>query len=94
MRVVAGLFAALVGLSVGAGVAFASQLTYRPINPTFGGDPLNGTYLLSSGQAQGHGRAPSSSSTPDLSGLNNAISNLGTSLSAPIIVIPSTPTNP
>ena len=35
--------------------ASASQLIYRPINPSLGGDPLNGNWLLASGQAQQKG---------------------------------------
>ena len=35
--------------------ANASQLIYRPINPSLGGDPLNGNWLLASGQAQQKG---------------------------------------
>jgi curli production assembly/transport component CsgF len=81
--------------------ASASQLTYAPVNPTFGGNPLGGSYLLSTAQSQGFGKAGSGSSTPDLSGLDSALSNLGTnlgsgSISTPIIVIgtPTTPTIP
>lgn len=96
MRTRASLVLALVCLSAWADAAFASQLTYRPINPQFGGDPLNGSFQLAIGQDQGHGR--SSSNSPDLSGLNDALSNLGSNLGnntgSPIIVIPSTPTNP
>ena len=77
----------------------ASQLTYAPVNPTFGGNALNGTYLLSVAQSQGYGLAQKNqANNPDLTGLDNALSNLGTNLntgtSTPIIVIPSTPTNP
>jgi curli production assembly/transport component CsgF len=43
-----------------AQVATASQLVYRPINPSFGGDPLNGNWLL----AQGQGQVKGSSSSP------------------------------
>lgn len=32
--------------------AAASQLVYKPINPSFGGDPLNGSWMLSQGQSQ------------------------------------------
>ncbi len=32
--------------------AFASQLVYQPINPTFGGNPMNGSILMSKAQAQ------------------------------------------
>ena len=55
--------------------AAASELIYHPVNPTFGGNPLNGSFLLSQAQAQGEG-VKSGSQGPDLSGLNNALSNL------------------
>jgi curli production assembly/transport component CsgF len=56
--------------------ALASELIYHPVNPTFGGNPLNGSFLLSQAQAQGEG-VKSGSQGPDLSGLNSALSNLG-----------------
>jgi curli production assembly/transport component CsgF len=59
--------------------AFASELVYHPVNPTFGGNPLNGSFLLSTAQAQGEG-AKSGAQSPDLSGLTNALSNLGTNV--------------
>jgi len=31
---------------------FASQIVYKPINPTFGGNPMNGSILMSKAQAQ------------------------------------------
>ncbi|WP_193161579.1 curli assembly protein CsgF [Microbulbifer hainanensis] len=34
------------------GIASATELVYQPINPNFGGNPLNGSYLLSNAQAQ------------------------------------------
>jgi curli production assembly/transport component CsgF len=33
-------------------IAAASPLIYKPINPSFGGDPLNGNWLLAQGQGQ------------------------------------------
>lgn len=81
--------------------AYASQLVYQPTNPTFGGNPLNGTFLLSTAQTQGDGVKSGQQQTPDLSGLNSALSNLGNigdtgSGSSPIIVIGNgtIPTNP
>jgi curli production assembly/transport component CsgF len=56
--------------------AFASELVYHPVNPTFGGNPLNGAPLLSQAQAQGEG-VKSGSQGPDLSGLDKALGNLG-----------------
>jgi curli production assembly/transport component CsgF len=58
---------------------FASELVYHPVNPTFGGNPLNGSFLLSTAQAQGEG-TKSGAQSPDLSGLTNALSNLGSTV--------------
>lgn len=35
-----------------SGPVIAGQLQYTPVNPSFGGNPLNGPYLLQSAQAQ------------------------------------------
>jgi len=43
---------ALLALSAGA-----SELVYTPVNPTFGGSPLNGSYLLGMAQANNHFQA-------------------------------------
>lgn len=42
--------------------ASATELVYRPINPAFGGDPLNGTYLLNNANAQNKKKDPDASS--------------------------------
>ena len=66
-----------VALAVAAPIAAsASEMVYHPVNPTFGGNPLNGSFLLSQAQAQGEG-VKSGSQGPDLSGLSSALSNLG-----------------
>jgi curli production assembly/transport component CsgF len=66
--------------AMGLGVpACASEMVYHPVNPTFGGNPLNGSFLLSTAQIQGEG-VKSGSQGPDLSGLNNALSNLGSAV--------------
>lgn len=75
--------AAIVAIGVGAS-ASASEMVYHPVNPTFGGNPLNGSFLLSTAQAQGEG-AKSGAQSPDLSGLTNALSNLGST----VVVSPS-----
>lgn len=36
----------------------ASELVYTPTNPTFGGNPINGGYLLNKAQAQNKHKAP------------------------------------
>jgi curli production assembly/transport component CsgF len=72
------LFAiAALGATVGS-AATASEIVYHPVNPTFGGNPLNGSALLSQAQAQGLG-VKSGSQGVDLSGLDAALSNLGNS---------------
>ena len=87
----------LIGAAALIGSATANQLTYTPVNPTFGGNVLNGPYLLNVAQSQGFGfTAKQQSSQPDLSGLNAAISslgqNLGTNSTAPVITITLPPT--
>lgn len=38
----------------------ATQLVYEPINPSFGGNPLNGSFLLQKAQSQNAHRADTS----------------------------------
>ncbi|MGO4002888.1 curli assembly protein CsgF [Pseudomonas fluorescens] len=45
--------AGLLLLGLGScGLVQATELVYTPINPSFGGNPLNGTWLLNNAQAQ------------------------------------------
>jgi curli production assembly/transport component CsgF len=70
-----------------SGSARATEQVYHPVSPTFGGNPLNGTFLLSTAQAQGAG-VKSGNQGPDLSGLTSALSGVGNnSSSTPIVVI-------
>ncbi|MGN6580354.1 MAG: curli assembly protein CsgF [Bordetella sp.] len=46
------LLAGAAMLTVAPGAALAGQLLYTPVNPDFGGNPLNGPNLLNSAQAQ------------------------------------------
>lgn len=55
------LFAAAVVAALAAG-AQANPLVYTPVNPTFGGSPLNGPYLLNRAQAQDQNKDPAASS--------------------------------
>ena len=41
----------LLGLG-SCGLVHATELVYTPVNPSFGGNPLNGTWLLNNAQAQ------------------------------------------
>jgi curli production assembly/transport component CsgF len=76
MRHQYGLLISMIVMLGTGSAAIASEIVYHPVNPTFGGNPLNGSSLLSQAQAQGQG-VKSGSQGPDLSGLNNALSNLG-----------------
>lgn len=40
--------------------ALATELVYAPVNPSFGGNPFNGSVLLSSAQAQSKYKEPES----------------------------------
>lgn len=39
-------------------IALAGQLTYQPINPSFGGNPINGSYLMQNAGAQNDHTGP------------------------------------
>ncbi len=41
-----------------AASATASELVYKPVNPAFGGRPLNGSFLLGTAQAQNDHKDP------------------------------------
>jgi curli production assembly/transport component CsgF len=56
--------------------AFATEQVYHPISPALGGNPNNGSFLLSTAQSQGAG-TKSGNQGPDLSGLTNALSGIG-----------------
>ncbi len=61
-------------LFTAAGIA--SELIYTPKNPSFGGNPANGNYLLGKSQAQNNKRGPSSSRssrTSDLERFNASL---------------------
>jgi curli production assembly/transport component CsgF len=48
-----------VTFTVGATVASAQDLSYQPVNPTFGGNPFNSSHLLGIAGAQNDFRDPS-----------------------------------
>lgn len=45
-----------------SGTAQANPLVYQPVNPTFGGSPLNGAFLLNRAQSQDRWKDPSTPS--------------------------------
>ncbi|SON58139.1 Curli production assembly/transport component CsgF [Hartmannibacter diazotrophicus] len=73
---------------VTATTAGASQLTYKPVNPSFGGDPLNGNWLLSQASSQGEG-------TSDSPGFTIDFPDIGSTTPTPTTTtdVPSTPTD-
>ncbi|WP_019342303.1 MULTISPECIES: curli assembly protein CsgF [Stutzerimonas] len=52
---ITGVF--LGGLLLSSGLS-ATELVYTPVNPSFGGSPLNGAWLLGSAQAQNDKKDP------------------------------------
>ncbi|MEZ7010551.1 curli assembly protein CsgF [Aeromonas sp. S13(2024)] len=55
----------------------ASELVYRPVNPSFGGNPLNSSHLLGTANAQNDYKDPASSSgSSGTSALDRLTSNL------------------
>lgn len=72
MRSTSNKWAVVAGMLLATGLGQASELVYNPINPSFGGNPMYGSYLLGSAQAtskhedkggQGNG-SPFASQTP------------------------------
>lgn len=61
------LAALLLGL-LSAHSAQATELVYTPVNPSFGGSPLNGAWLLGSAQAQNDHKDPDALDRSSLTG--------------------------
>ncbi|MDQ3204015.1 MAG: curli production assembly protein CsgF [Pseudomonadota bacterium] len=53
---------------VSGGLVQATELVYTPINPSFGGNPLNGTWLLNNAQSQNDYDDPDLKSRSSLAG--------------------------
>ncbi|OGQ96961.1 MAG: hypothetical protein A2521_11885 [Deltaproteobacteria bacterium RIFOXYD12_FULL_57_12] len=53
----------IIGSSVGIAAAVASELTYTPVNPSFGGSPLNAGPLMNAAIAQKDIEVPEDRST-------------------------------
>lgn len=51
-----------------AGAVNATELVYTPVNPSFGGNPLNGTWLLNNAQSQNDHDDPDLKSRSSLAG--------------------------
>ncbi|TWI58648.1 curli production assembly/transport component CsgF [Pseudomonas duriflava] len=63
----------------------ATELVYTPINPSFGGSPLNGSYLLGNAQAQNDYDDPDATSSSSMSTLERFTSQLQSSLLSQVL---------
>lgn len=88
MRYLVRFGLAAIGAVAFCAAASATEQVYHPVNPTFGGNPFNGSFLLQTAQTQGKG-AKSGNQGPDLSGLSNALSGIGSGGST--VIIPPNP---
>ncbi|WP_338518707.1 curli assembly protein CsgF [Alteromonas gracilis] len=65
MRKTINAAAVVVGSTLLSTAVFATELVYEPINPSFGGNPLNGAFLLSKANSQNAHSAPINERTYD-----------------------------
>jgi curli production assembly/transport component CsgF len=65
--------------------AQAGDLIYQPINPSFGGDPFVGSYLLGKAQAQDTTTDPNTRSLQSLSSTERLLQNLESRLISQLI---------
>ena len=77
-----GMAVVLVAMSV---TATAGDLVYQPLNPSFGGDPFMGSYLLGKAQAQDTNTDPNSRRTQPLSATERLVQRLESRLISQLI---------
>lgn len=65
--------------------AFAGELIYQPINPSFGGDPFVGSYLLSKAQSQDTNTDPNTRRAEPTSATERLIQSLESRLISQLI---------
>lgn len=65
--------------------AFAGDLVYQPINPSFGGDPFVGSYLLSKAQSQDTNTDPDARRSEPLSSTARLVQSLESRLISQLI---------
>jgi curli production assembly/transport component CsgF len=68
-----------------ASLAQATPLTYTPVNPSFGGNPANGSVLLNEANAQNGTHAPTKASSAAGTGTNNELTAFINSLQSAIL---------
>lgn len=65
--------------------ACAGELVYQPLNPSFGGDPFVGSYLLGKAQSQDTHTDPSSSRSQPISSTQRLLQSLESRLISQLI---------
>lgn len=65
--------------------AAANEIVYRPNNPSFGGDPLNGPNLLNFANAQNHYKDPSSTGAPSFNNPSSPLQQFANALQSSIL---------
>ncbi|MEI7669801.1 MAG: curli assembly protein CsgF [Pseudomonadota bacterium] len=85
IKIVFAIF--LSSLVFSASISNASPLTYTPVNPDFGGNPFNGSYLLSNASANNHYVAPQNSTSSALDSLvtTSVLSSVSANISNKIL---------
>jgi curli production assembly/transport component CsgF len=63
----------------------AGDLIYKPLNPSFGGDPFVGSYLLGKAQAQDTNKDPNTRNFQSLSSTERLLQNLESRLISQLI---------
>lgn len=80
LRHAAALACTGAALAFAAGSASAGQLIYTPVNPSFGGNPLNGSFLMSvatqANQRNATNPLDGLASSLDFTGLENSLNEL------------------
>ena len=66
-------------------VAQAGELIYQPLNPSFGGDPFVGSYLLAKAQAQDTNTAPDARRSQPISSTQRLVQSLESRLISQLI---------
>jgi len=64
MRGLVGTICITAIIAVLAGTGIAAELKYQPVNPAFGGSPLNGSYLMGNATSQRQYSAPTKRKDP------------------------------
>jgi len=74
----------LAGLLLSTG-ASATELVYTPVNPSFGGSPLNGAWLLGNAQAQNNKKDPDALDRSSLFGNQSALDRFTSQLESRLL---------